>query len=337
MMRIIIPMAGIGKRMRPHTLTTPKPLIPVAGKPIVQWLVEDIVKAAGKKVEEIAYVIGDFGNETEKALIEIAAKEGARGSIYYQQEALGTGHAILCAADSLKGEVVVAFADTLFRSDFSLEAAKNYDGVIWVKKIEDPRSFGVVTLDKQNSISGFVEKPQHFVSDLAIIGIYYFRDGETLRKELQYLIDNNIRDKGEFQLTSAMENMRAKGAKFIPGAVDEWLDCGNKEATLQTNKRMLELADKKTLVSSSLKKNHSVIIEPCFIGSDVLIENSVVGPYVSVGNNSVIRNSVMNNSIVLSNSQVTNAVVHDSMLGNNVTYSGMSREVNIGDYSSEDN
>jgi glucose-1-phosphate thymidylyltransferase len=336
-MRIIIPMAGIGKRMRPHTLTTPKPLLPVAGKPIVQWLVEDIVKAAGKKVEEIAYVIGDFGKETEKALAGIASKEGAKSKIYYQQEALGTGHAILCAADSLKGEVVVAFADTLFRSDFSLDAAKNFDGVIWVKKIEDPRSFGVVTLNKENVISGFVEKPQHFVSDLAIIGIYYFRDGETLKKELQYLIDNNIRDKGEYQLTNAMENMRTKGAKFIPGTVDEWLDCGNKEATLQTNKRMLELADKKTLISSSVKKNNSVIIEPCYIGSSVVIENSVVGPYVSVGNNSMIKNSVMNNSIILGNSQISNAVVHDSMLGNNVTYAGMSREVNIGDYSSEDN
>ncbi len=336
-MRIIIPMAGIGKRMRPHTLTTPKPLLPVAGKPIVQWLVEDIVKAAGKKVEEIAYVIGDFGKETEKALADIASKEGAKSKIYYQQEALGTGHAILCAADSLKGEVVVAFADTLFRSDFSLDAAKNFDGVIWVKKIEDPRSFGVVTLNKGNVISGFVEKPQHFVSDLAIIGIYYFRDGETLRKELQYLIDNNIRDKGEYQLTNAMENMRTKGAKFIPGAVQEWLDCGNKEATLQTNKRMLELADKKTLISNTLKKNNSIIIEPCFIGSGVVIENSVVGPYVSVGNSCVIKNTVLNNSIVLNNSQISNAVVHDSMLGNNVTYAGMSREVNIGDYSSEDN
>ena len=330
-------MAGIGKRMRPHTLTTPKPLIPVAGKPIVQWLVEDIVKAAGTKVNEIAYIIGDFGKATEKALIEIAAKEGAKGSIYYQQEALGTGHAILCAADSLKGEVVVAFADTLFRSDFSLSSAKDSSGVIWVKKIEDPRSFGVVTLDKANIISGFVEKPQHFVSDLAIIGIYYFRDGETLKKELQYLIDNNIRDKGEFQLTSAMENMRAKGAKFIPGPVNEWLDCGNKDATLLTNKRMLELADKKSLISTSVKKKDSIIIEPCFIGSDALIENSVVGPYVSIGNNTTIRNSVMNNSIVLNNSHISNAVVHDSMLGNNVTYSGMSREVNIGDFSTEDN
>lgn len=330
-------MAGMGKRMRPHTLTTPKPLLPVAGKPIVQWLVEDIVKAAGKKVEEIAYVIGDFGKETEKALIDIAAKEQAKGKIYYQHEALGTGHAILCADESLKGEVVVAFADTLFRSDFSLNDAKNYDGVIWVKKIEDPRSFGVVTLDKQNIISGFVEKPQQFVSDLAIIGIYYFRDGETLRKELQYLIDNNIRDKGEYQLTSAMENMRTKGAKFIPGTVNEWLDCGNKDATLQTNKRMLELADGKTLISSDVKKSNSVVIEPCFIGSGVVIENSVVGPYVSIGSTCAIKNTVINNSIVLNNSQISNAVVHDSMLGNNVTYAGMSREVNIGDYSSEDN
>jgi glucose-1-phosphate thymidylyltransferase len=131
--------------------------------------------------------------------------------------------------------------------------------------------------------------------------------------------------------------MRTKGAKFIPGAVNEWLDCGNKDATLQTNKRMLELADKKTLIDSNFKKSNSIIIEPCFIGSDVIIENSVVGPYVSVGSNSSIKNTVMNNSIVLSNSHISNAVVHDSMLGNNVTYAGMSREVNIGDYSSEDN
>lgn len=214
-MKIIVPMAGMGKRMRPHTLTIPKPLLPIAGKPIVQRLVEDITKIANEKVEEIAYIIGEnFGEETEKNLKAIAASLGAKGTIYYQDEALGTAHAILCAAPSLNGKVIVAFADTLFKADFVLELEK--DGIIWVQKIEDPRAFGVVKVDANNVITDFIEKPETFVSDFAIIGIYYFKDGAYLRNELQYLIDNNIKEKGEYQLTNALENMKKKGTKFSP-------------------------------------------------------------------------------------------------------------------------
>jgi glucose-1-phosphate thymidylyltransferase len=194
----------------------------------------------------------------------------------------------------------------------------------------------VVTVDKENVITGFVEKSPTFVSDLAIIGIYYFRNGLWLKKEIQYLLDNNIRDKGEYQLTNALENMRQKSAKFYPAPVSDWLDCGNKNNTLQTNQRLLELAGK-SFISTSLKKNNSVIIDPCFIGENAIIENSVVGPYVSLGNNSQIKNSVVRGSIILNNSQMNDVVIYNSMLGNNVTYSGTSREVNIGDYSTEDN
>jgi glucose-1-phosphate thymidylyltransferase len=173
-MRIIIPMAGMGKRMRPHTLTVPKPLIPIAGKPIVQRLVEDIVKVCGEPVEEVAFIIGDFGKEVEQKLIAIAEAEGAKGSIYYQDQPLGTAHAILCAQESMKGKTVVAFADTLFKADFKLDTEQ--EGIIWVQKVEDPKPFGVVKLDSNGSITDFVEKPEHFVSDLAIIGIYYFKE-----------------------------------------------------------------------------------------------------------------------------------------------------------------
>jgi glucose-1-phosphate thymidylyltransferase len=172
-MRIIVPMAGMGKRMRPHTLTTQKPLIPVAGKPIVQRLMEDIHKVCGQSIEEIAFIIGDFGAEAEQNLIKIAESLGAKGTIYHQQEALGTAHAIHCAKESLAGPVVVAFADTLFKADFILDQSK--DGIIWVQQIEDPRQFGVVKVDANNIITDFIEKPQEFVSDLAIIGIYYFK------------------------------------------------------------------------------------------------------------------------------------------------------------------
>src|SRR5581483_5997999 len=208
-MKIIVPMAGMGKRMRPHTLTVPKPLIPIAGKSIVQRLVEDITKVCGEKVEEVAYVVGRFGKEAEDSLVKVAESLGAKGSIHYQDEPLGTAHAIMCAKEALDGKVVVAFADTLFKADFTIDTGK--DGIIWVSKIEDPRQFGVVKLDENDVITDFIEKPQTFVSDLAIIGIYYFKDGAYLRSELQYLLDNNIMEKGEFQLTNALENMKKKG------------------------------------------------------------------------------------------------------------------------------
>ena len=169
-MKIIIPMAGMGKRMRPHTLTVPKPLIPVAGKPIVQHLMEDIISVCPEKVDEIAFVVGRFGSQVEKTLTDIAASLGAKGTIHYQDEPLGTAHAILCAHSSLKGKVVVAFADTLFKSNAKIDSEK--DGAIWVKQIEDPRQFGVVKVNSENIITDFVEKPAQFVSDLAIIGIY---------------------------------------------------------------------------------------------------------------------------------------------------------------------
>ena len=332
-MRIIVPMAGMGKRMRPHTLTTPKPVIPVAGKPIVQHLMEDIIRMCNQKVEEIAFVVGHFGEEAEKNLIKIAEDLGAKGSIHYQDVPLGTAHAILCAESALKGPVVVAFADTLFSADFKMDP--NCDGVIWVKQIEDPRQFGVVKTTGDATITDFVEKPQEYVSDLAIIGIYYLKDGEYLRSELQYLIDNDIKDKGEFQLTNALENMKAQGKILKAGKVDEWLDCGNKDATVYTNLRVLEMKYPNNHIATSAKINNSVIIPPCFIGDDVIIESSVVGPHVSIGKNSKVTNSILKNSIVRDHAQLNEAGIDNSLIGNYVQYHGQLKDLSIGDYSTE--
>jgi glucose-1-phosphate thymidylyltransferase len=329
-MNIIIPMAGMGKRMRPHTLTVPKPLIPIAGKPIVQRLVEDIAKVCGSQVNEVAFIIGRFGAEVEKKLLEIARSVGAKGSIHYQDEALGTAHAILCAKEALEGNVVVAFADTLFKADFILDTSK--EGIIWVQKVEDPRPFGVVKLNAQNQITDFVEKPAEFVSDLAIIGIYYFKDGAYLRRELQYLLDNDIKDKGEYQITNALENMKNKGTQFEPGQVTEWLDCGNKDATVYTNQRYLEYIKDTKLVAGSAKVENSVIIPPVFIGENVRIHNTVVGPHVSIGNGSQIVDSVIKNSIVQENTYIGQANISNSMLGNFVKFEGKSADLSIGDY-----
>jgi len=332
-MKLIIPMAGMGKRLRPHTLTIPKPLLPIAGKPIVQRLVEDIANICEEKIDEIAFVIGNFGEEIESQLKGIAADIGATPKIYYQKEALGTAHAILCAKDSLSSKTIVAFADTLFQADFSLD--EEQDGIIWVKKIDDPSAFGVVKLNEENIITDFVEKPVEFVSDLAIIGIYYFNDGEYLRKELEYVIDNDLKDKGEYQLTTALENMKQKGTKFTAAPVNDWLDCGNKDATVSTNQRILEIASEK---NNRASHGNGAIIEPCYIGKNVKFSNSVIGPYVSIGDNTVIEDSRIENSIIQANSKIVSAHLTNSMIGNYVEYLGNGKEngqssVSIGDYS----
>jgi len=327
-------MAGMGKRMRPHTLTIPKPLIPIAGKPMVQQIVEDLLKICPEKITEIAYVISRaFGKEAEKNLVAVAEKLGAKGKIYYQDEPLGTAHAILCAKDSLDEKTLIAFADTLFIPDMKAKVDTNKDGIIWVQKIEDPRQFGVVKLDKEGFITDFVEKPQTFISDLAIIGIYYFKDGAYLKKEMQYLIDHNIREKGEYQLTNAMENMKMKGTKFVTSQVAEWLDCGNKDATVYTNKRILESYYMNGNNKPQVASHKSQVIQPCFIGENVQIINSTVGPFASIGDNTVIENSTVENCIVQTNTKIKNAKLSNSMLGNFVEFSGNSNDASVGDYS----
>jgi len=329
-MKIIVPMAGMGKRMRPHTLTIPKPLIPVAGKPIVQRLVEDIAATCDEQIEEIAFIIGDFGDAVNEKLNAIAENLGAKASIYVQDEALGTAHAILCAKESLSGKVIVAFADTLFKADFKL--TDDVEGTIWVNKIDDPSAFGVVKLDNNGTITDFVEKPETFVSDLAIIGIYYFKDGEYLKNELQYLIDNDIKDKGEYQLTNALENMKNKGTNFKTGEVIEWLDCGNKDATVYTNQRVLALNADKNWVSSTLKNKNSVIIPPCYIGENVELNHAVVGPYVSIGDNSKIENAVIANTIIQEESVIRGINMSNSMIGNHTRLEKELRDLSVGDY-----
>jgi glucose-1-phosphate thymidylyltransferase len=332
-MNIIIPMAGMGKRMRPHTLTTAKPLIPIAGKPIVQRLVEDIAATSNEKLEEIAYIISpSFGKETETLLLEIAKNLGATGKIYYQEEPLGTAHAILAAKDALEGNVFIAFADTLIKAAFTIDTSK--DAIIWTQRVDDPSQFGVVKLATDGEIIELVEKPKEFVSDLAIIGIYYFKDGANLKNELQYLIDNNIQEKGEYQLTNAMENMRNKGIKFYCDQVEEWLDCGNKNATVYTNQRILEIKkEKENLKAAQYTNNNSVIIEPCFIGNNVQIENSVIGPHVSLEANCKVSNSVVSNSIIRNDTVINDAHITNSLIGKSTILNGSAEEYSLGDFS----
>jgi len=327
-------MAGRGSRLRPHTLTVPKPLIPIAGKPIVHRLVEDIAGVLNQEIEEVAFVIHEsFGKKVEEDLIAIAEKLGAKGTIYYQNEALGTGHAIMCAKDSLSGPAVIAYADTLIRADFDLD--KTADSVIWVKQVDEPEAFGVINLNENNEIIELVEKPKEFVSDLAVIGIYYFKDISVLKEELQLVIDNNIIHGGEYQINDGIKQMMAKGIKFVPGKVDEWMDCGNKNVTVDTNSRMLGFlhSDGEHLVDFDVKSDNSTIIPPCFIDKDVILVNATVGPNVSLGKGCHVINSTIKNSLIQNHSHIKNASLDNAMIGSHVSFDGNFTSISIGDYS----
>ena len=330
-MKIIIPMAGKGSRLRPHTLTVPKPLIAVAGKPIVQRLVEDLAKSYKGTIEEVAYITGEFGEDVEQQLLAIAASIGAKGTIYKQDVPLGIAHAIGCAAPSLEGNLIVAFADTLFRANFHFNPKE--DGIIWTQKVDDPSAFGVVKIDQENVISDFFEKPTKFVSNLAIVGIYYFREGERLRSEIDYLIKNDIKLRGEYQMTSVLENMKNSGVRFRTAQIDEWIDCGNKEAVVHANSRMLDIKSAEAMVAASAKTRNTVIIQPCFIGDNVIIKDSVIGPYVSIGRNSVVEHSVISNAVIGEDTRIIDSNLGNSMIGNSVEYIGRKSELSISDYS----
>lgn len=332
-MKIIVPMAGRGSRLRPHTLTIPKPLIPIAGKPIVQRLVEDIARVLNQPLEEVAFVIHpSFGEETEKDLLTVAQKLGAKGTIYYQDKPLGTGHAIMCAKESLSGPCVIAYADTLFKADFSLDPTA--DSVIWVKQVDNPNAYGVVQLNQLNEITGMVEKPKDFVSDLAVIGIYYFKKAEDLKTELQKVLDQQIVHGGEYQINDGIKGMMANGNRFVPGAVSEWMDCGNKAITVETNGRMLQFlqADGEPLVAASVVLENATIVPPCYIGENVKLKNATVGPNVSLGQGCLVENATVKNSLIQNHSTIKNANLANAMVGNYAVFNGNYQSISIGDY-----
>lgn len=335
-MKIIVPMAGRGSRLRPHSLTVPKPLIPVAGEPIVHRLVKDIAKVLNQPIDEVAFILGDpafFGKEVEESLQKLAQGLNAKASIYRQDKPLGTGHAIMSAKESLSGPAVVAYADTLIKADFKLDKAA--DAVIWTKKVENPEAYGVVNLNENGEIIELVEKPSSFVSDQAVIGIYYFKDISVLKGKLQEVLEENLMHGGEYQINDGIKKMMADGNVFKTGTVDEWMDCGNKKVTVETNTRMLNFlhSDKEKLVADSVEMNNSKIIEPCYIGENVVLENATIGPNVSIGENCKISDSSIKNSLIQTHSEIKNAQLNNAMVGNYARFDGNFTEISIGDYS----
>ncbi len=327
-------MAGKGSRLRPHTLITPKPFISIAGKSILNRLLENLSQSIFS-IKKIIFIIGNAEKKIENQLINIATKIGLDVSIYYQKEPLGTADALLKAKDDLKGPTIIAFSDTLFYNNH-FEKINLDDNIIWTKRVKNPSLFGIVKYDSNTkSIIHFIEKPKNNLSNLAMIGIYYFNNSSFLKKELQSILDHNIKNEEEYQLTSALENMRKKGIRFTIHQVKEWMDFGNKKRTISSNSKILSIESNNRLElinKESIIKN-SLIIKPCFIGKKTIVENSIIGPYVSIGKYTKIKNSKIEKSLIQDHVEITHANLFNSMIGNYVFYIGKAKEVNLGDYS----
>jgi len=328
-MKLIIPMAGRGTRLRPHTHTTPKPLMPVAGTMIVERIVETFARTLEGTINEIVFILGDFGDEVKDELRAMSERHNAKAHFAKQDVALGTAHAVQCAGKHLEGEIIVVFADTIFDTDTTV-TVEDADSVIWLKEVDDPSRFGVA-VHEGNKITDFVEKPDKPISNKAIIGVYYFKEGEALQREIQYLLDKDVKGHGgEYQLTDALDRLLKDGKVFKTATVDEWLDCGTLPAWLDTS---AVITEKEFEGIEEHRFPTTKIIPPVYIGDNVALEHSVIGPYASVGNGTSIQNSVVEKSIILDESTISDSYLHRATIGNYVEARKVNGKVHLGDHS----
>lgn len=320
-MQAIIPVAGIGSRLKPHTYSTPKVLLNVGGKPILGHILD---KLSEEGIKKATFVIGHLGDMI-KDFVQ-GNYSSFKSDFVEQEEMLGLGHAIYTALPTIdEKEIFIILGDTIF--DVNLKGVfKKRKSALGVKEVEDPRRFGVAVTEN-GIIKKVVEKPQNPVSKLALVGLYYFCDSESLSKSLKLLVDKNIRTKNEYQLTDAIQLMIEDGEEFTTFPVDGWYDCGKPETLLSTNHFLLQRDGK-------YKKYKGVVINsPVFIAKDANVINSVIGPDTSIDKGAVVENSIIKNSIIGSNAKVTNAILENSIIGNNSIIKGSYKRLNSGDSS----
>lgn len=330
-MKLIIPMAGRGTRVRPHSHTVPKPLLPVAGKMIVERIVETFARTLNRDIDEIVFILGpDFGQEIKDALQDMSDRQQATATFRTQETAEGTAHAVYCAEEDLSGECIIVFADTIFDMEGSVEI-EDADSVVWLKEVDDPSRFGVA-VENEGEITDFVEKPDEPISNLAIIGVYYFKEAKNLKKEIEYLLDNNVRGKGgEFQLTDALDRLLKDDNVFRKATVDEWMDCGTLPAWLSTSGKVVE----KEFESNNVDEDRFADTEinpPVYIGDDVEIENSTVGPYASIAEGTSVKGCTIKNSLIQEHASLEDCTIEGSTIGRFVELKDVDQEVHLGDH-----
>lgn len=330
-MKLIIPMAGRGTRLRPHSHVTPKPLVSVRGISMVERIIDTFGEMLPRGLEEAVFILGpDFGQEVREELTEIAERHGMAAHFAVQERALGTAHAVAQAGEHLEGECLVVFADTLFYMEEQPEL-EGADAVIWVKHVEDPSRFGVVVKDEAGRITDFVEKPAEPISKEAIIGIYYVRDGAALHREIDYLLEHGVTGHGgEYQFTDALDRMLKAGAAFRTASVSEWLDCGTIPALKETSRVILEKEQEEPKQGTV---ENSILIEPVYIGPEAVVRDSVVGPYAAIHGGATVSGSVLRDTIVFEEARVEASALEDAIVGRHAEVRGYAGRLNLGDHS----
>ena len=322
-MKVVIPVAGIGSRLRPHTHTQPKALVPVAGKPILGHIVDGLIDAG---INDFIFIIGYLGDKVESYINQKYPK--INSTFIIQQPREGIGHAVWMAKENIKKdeEILIVLGDTIL--DLNLKEFLSFENsVLGVKKVDDPRAFGVAEIDKDGFIKNLTEKPNIPKSNLALVGIYYIKESQQLMDALQYNLTNNVRTRNEIHLTDGIMRMINNKIKINTYPVDNWFDCGGKNKLLETNAILLKRKTEKT----KTKHINSIIIEPVSIAENATISNSIIGPNVSIGENTTVNYSVIKDSIVGSFSEIQNAMIHESVIGSDSTLKGLSQSLNLGD------
>ncbi len=329
-MKLIVPMAGRGTRVRPHSHVTPKPLLHVKGVSIVERIVDMFARVLPEGPDEGVFVLGpDFGEGIRDQLRAICERHDMTAQFAVQHSAEGTAHAVGCADEHLTGQGVVVFADTLFAMDETVDVG-DADVIAWVKHVDDPSRFGVAVRDGER-VTKLVEKPEEPISNEALIGIYYVNDLASLHDEINYLIDHDVRGKGgEFQLTDAFDRLLQAGKVFKTAGVSAWMDCGTIPALLETTGKILE-RESDDLHHGTVRD--SVIHDPVYIGPGATVDSSVIGPHVSIEAGAEVTNSILRDSIVFADGRVKQSILRDSIVGREALAEGTARVVNIGDHS----
>lgn len=324
-MKIILPLAGLGTRLRPHTYTRPKPLVSVAGKPVLAHILDQLLLTEFK---EIIFIVGYLGDQIEQYVAKAYPQVKAR---YIEQKELrGQAHAIRLAKGFLDGEVLIIFGDTITEADFGQLKQLPADGALFVKAVDDPARFGVCQLNGEGYITRLVEKPQSFVSNLAAVGISYFKDSGWLLRKIDELIERGNSDGKEFYLAEPIQAMIDEGAKFKTLAVEVWEDCGTVDALLQTNRYLLSRNSASYPVFPD-----AVIIPPVYIAPGVILARSVIGPYVSIGEGARISNSIVRDSIINDRAEIRSANLNWSIIGSDAVVTGPVYRLNQGDNSEQ--
>ncbi len=324
-MKAVILLAGLGTRLRPHTYSKPKPLVQVAGKPVLAHILDSL---ADLDIEETIFIVGYLGDQIQTYVTDHYPKMRAR--YVEQSEMKGQAHAILLAEEFIDQPVLIIFGDTIWETDFARLEQVKHDGLIYVKEVDDPRRFGVAQV-QDGFVTKFVEKPSKFVSNLAVVGVYYFRNWQLLIRSIDTLIAKNIQTKGEYFLADAMQLMIEEGAKLEVETIPVWEDCGTREAILKTNRYLLtKHADEPREIAGS------VILPPVHISKDASIKNSIVGPYVSISGDAQVENSILHDCIISECAHIENAMLESSLIGKDAHVRGTFERLNVGDSSEVD-